>query len=146
MFNFELLLERPMQVMWSQWETTWRNREVGKIILKNLDKSIDNLALYDTLSHCGRILSCKVRIWIAEYLCSTISVCVLAESDCKLCDDMLPCFSWRLWTTSLGPMAAVTFSLRLQRQRNWSLSISTANCSTTPKCKCKCQDFFNTVL
>ncbi|XP_058228675.1 polyadenylate-binding protein 1-like [Hemibagrus wyckioides] len=60
MFHFELLLERPMQVMWSQWETTWRNQEVGKIILKNLDKSIDNLALYDTFSYCGRILSCKV--------------------------------------------------------------------------------------
>ncbi|KAK2834216.1 hypothetical protein Q7C36_014917 [Tachysurus vachellii] len=60
LFNFELLLERPMRVMWSRWEPTAKVIKGGNIIIKNLDLSIDDAALFDTFSMFGRIVSCKV--------------------------------------------------------------------------------------
>ncbi|XP_060721738.1 uncharacterized protein LOC132852144 [Tachysurus vachellii] len=60
MFDFELLLERPMRVMWSRFERmlNWTNR--SNIIIKNLDKSIQSVDLFDTFSVFGKIVSCKV--------------------------------------------------------------------------------------
>ncbi|XP_047675182.1 polyadenylate-binding protein 1A-like isoform X2 [Tachysurus fulvidraco] len=60
LFNFELLLERPMRVMWSRWEPTAKVIKGGNIIIKNLDLSIDDAALFDTFSMFGWIVSCKV--------------------------------------------------------------------------------------
>ncbi|XP_058241342.1 polyadenylate-binding protein 1A-like [Hemibagrus wyckioides] len=60
MFNFELLLGRPMRVMWSNWEPTAKPIKGGNIFIRNLDWSIDCTSLFDTFSVFGRIVSCKV--------------------------------------------------------------------------------------
>ncbi|KAG7313685.1 hypothetical protein KOW79_000098 [Hemibagrus wyckioides] len=60
MFSFELLLGRPMRVMWSNWEPTAKPIKGGNIFIRNLDWSIDCTSLFDTFSVFGRIVSCKV--------------------------------------------------------------------------------------
>ncbi|XP_053491624.1 polyadenylate-binding protein 1A-like [Ictalurus furcatus] len=60
MFHFELLMGRPMRVQWSQRDSSLRNSTVGNLFIKNLDKSIDTLALFHTFSAFGKVLSCKV--------------------------------------------------------------------------------------
>lgn len=58
--NFVSIRGQPVRIMWSNRDRTIRENAVGNIVVKNLDRSIDNKTLFDTFSMFGDILSCKV--------------------------------------------------------------------------------------
>ncbi|KAH6926230.1 hypothetical protein HPB50_015880 [Hyalomma asiaticum] len=51
--NFDPIKSKPIRIMWSQRDPSLRKSG-------NLDKTIDNKAMYDTFSAFGNILSCRV--------------------------------------------------------------------------------------
>ncbi|XP_056643565.1 polyadenylate-binding protein 4-like [Diorhabda sublineata] len=60
--NFDLLKGKPIRIMWCQRDPALRKSGIGNVFIKNLDKNIDNKAMFDTFSAFGNILSCKVAL------------------------------------------------------------------------------------
>ncbi|KAL7669297.1 hypothetical protein ACOME3_009959 [Neoechinorhynchus agilis] len=62
LLNYEVLIRRPMRIMWSEKDPSLRRSGVGNIFIKNLNKTITAKELHDTFISFGRIMSCKIML------------------------------------------------------------------------------------
>jgi len=60
--NYSLIKGKPCRIMWSHRDPAIRKSGAGNVFIKNLDRTIDNKALYDTFCIFGNILSSKVEV------------------------------------------------------------------------------------
>lgn len=60
LLNFTAVNGQPIRILFSQRDPSSRKSGVGNIYIKNLDKDIDNKALYDTFAQFGTIVSAKI--------------------------------------------------------------------------------------
>jgi len=58
--NYSQIRGRSCRIMWSHRDPNLRKTGNANVFVKNLDRNIDNKALFDTFSLFGNILSCKV--------------------------------------------------------------------------------------
>ncbi|KAM9487750.1 polyadenylate-binding protein 1-like 2 [Clarias gariepinus] len=56
---FNTLLSQPIRITWSEGNSFLRKNKMGKDFIKTLEKSIDSMPLYNTLSTFGNVMSCK---------------------------------------------------------------------------------------
>ncbi|KAL1265633.1 hypothetical protein QQF64_003660 [Cirrhinus molitorella] len=57
---FSELLGKPVRILWAQHDSTLIKSGIGNIMIKGLARDIDDLALYDTFSCFGEVLSSRV--------------------------------------------------------------------------------------
>lgn len=57
---FSELLSTPMQIKWAKRNSTLRKSGIGNIIIKGIARDTNDLALYDTFSYFGEVLSSRV--------------------------------------------------------------------------------------
>eukprot|EP00736_Rhodelphis_marinus_P013513 Rmarinus@m.24564 len=60
--NYTPVKAKNLRIMWSHRDPAVRKSGEANVYIKNLDKTIDHKALYDTFSSFGNILSCKVSV------------------------------------------------------------------------------------
>ena len=71
--NFDMMMNKPIRIMWSQRDPSIRRSGNGNVFIKNLDKNIDAKSFYDTFSMFGTILSCKVYI---DFTYNNLKMCL----------------------------------------------------------------------
>jgi polyadenylate-binding protein len=98
--NYSTVKNQPIRIMWSQRDPAVRKSGIGNVFIKNLDRTIDNKALYDTFSAFGNILSCKVCI-------STEKIKVKNEKGEEEEEDEISCYGFVHFETAEAAEQAI---------------------------------------